>query len=325
VFWLVGLVAVGGCDRLPWPSNGDDKEAQATSPAAQRPVTPSRPSVAPGDVLATVNGVSISRHDVESRIQELKALLTNLGQPWTPLSDDQLEGVLDELINSEVLSQDAVARGLDRSSDTQRRWEFTRRVFFTQEWLRWTQEEREVGSADVERYYEDNKRGFRVPERRQLRQIIVASEDQAKRALAQLLGESVEFAALAQQISLAPTAAQGGLLPGRVMRAAEKAFMYPTDADATAAGVTSLDPALEAAAFAIDQVNGLSNYVKGSDNRFHIFQLVEREEERQRPLSEVWDQIKNFLLAQQLQQRVEALRAKAEIERFPERLEGVTQ
>ena len=321
------LLGGAGCEKLAGLFGGQSPPKSESATAAERTSapTPARPPVLPADILASVNGVSIGRGDLELRIEEFKALTANLGQPWSALTQPQLEAGLDELVNSELMSQDAVARGLDRSLDVQRRWEYARRAFFAQEWLRWNRERLKVESAEVEQFYEQNRQGFRDPERRRLRQLTVASEDQAKQALAQLHGGSTEFAALAKQISLAPSAADGGLLPKQVMRAAEKAFLYPMETDAEAAGVMSLDPALEAAAFAIDQVNGLSNYVKGPDGQFHLFQLVERKEARERPLTEVWDQVKNYLLIQKLQQTVEELRSKAKVERFPERLETVQQ
>ena len=279
----------------------------------------------PGDVIASINGVPVSKADIDLRIEELKGLMANLGQEWKPLTGEQMSAVLDELVNNELMSQAAVARGLDRQLETQRRWDFLRRGFFAQEWLRWNQTRLEVSSAEVEQAYETNKLGFREPERRKLRQLTVATEDQAKQALAQLLSGSTSFDELAKQISVGPTASQGGLLSKWVMRAQEKAFVFPSEADAETAGVISLDPALEAAAFAVDQVNGLSSYVKGADNRYHLFQLVERQAEKQRTLTDVWDQIKNYLLVQKLQNSLEELRTQAKIERFPERLQSVSQ
>ena len=313
---------IAGCDQLPW---GNKKPVDATPATAQSSTAPGRPVVAPGEVVATVNGVDISKQDVEFRVQELKAMVVNLNRPWTSLTEDQLKGVVDELVNNELMSQDALARGLDRSTDTRRRWEFLRRGFFVQEWILAKQDQFKIGSTDVEQYYEQNKLGFRVPERRRLRQISVASEEQAKSVLGRLLSEGADFAALAKESSLAPTASQGGMITGWVMRATEQAFLYRTEADASAADVSHLDPALEAAAFAIDRVNGLSSYVKGPDDRYHLFQLVEREQERTRPLNEVWDQIKNFLLLQKAQQELDALKQRAKVETFPERLATVTQ
>lgn len=329
---LACLIGLAGCDKLPGFSQETPASPQSTasatstaSSAAPAAVTPERPAVAPSDVMATVNGVSISKADLKFRIEELKALLKNAGQAWKPLTAEQLDGLLKEMVNTELMSQDAAARGLGRSAEAQQRWEMIRRNFFAQEWLTWNRTRLEVGSGEVEQYYEKNKLGFREPERRRLRQLTVDSEAQAKQALARLLGDSMDFSELVKQISTGANAPTGGMIPEWVMRANEKAFMYGTDADAKAAGVISLDPALEAAVFAIDQVNGFSNYVKGSDNRYHIFQLVERKEARQRPSSEVWDSIKNFLLVQKLQEAITELKGKAKVEEFPERLTGIDQ
>jgi hypothetical protein len=323
--WYLIPILLAGCEQVTSLVGGGKKSTTSAAATAAEPVTPTKSVVPPSEVLATVNGAPISKADIELRLQEFKALTENLGQLWTPPTHAQLEAGLDELINNELMSQAAVKRGLDRTGDTQRRWDYARRQFFAQEWLRWNQQRLEVGSAEVEQFYEQNKLGFREPERRRLRQLAVGSEDEAKRALSRLLAGEVDVASLAQQISLAPTAAKGGLLEGWVMRANEKGFAFPTEADAEAAGVTSLDPALEATVFAINQVDALSGYVKGPDGRFHIFQLVERQEERQRPLSEVWDQVKNFLLLQKLQGEMDALRAGAAVERFTERLGEVKQ
>ena len=320
------LLLTAGCDNLPWSTKKQDAgNANAGLTTAQSVVAPAKPQVLPGDVLATVNRAAISKQDLELRLQELKTLTESAGQTWTPLTTEQLGEVLDELINTELMSQDALARGLDRSVDVAQRWEYLRRGFFAQEWLRWHQERLSVQPEEVDKYYEDNKAGFRVPSRLRLRQIIVASEDQAKRALSQLHGGTTDFANLAQQISLGPTAAKGGELPLWVMREQEKAFVYGTEAEAQADGVMSLDPALEAAAFAIDQMNGLSSYVKGADNQYHIFQLAQRQEEHLREKQAVWDDVKNFLSLQKLRTSIEELRGKTTVERFPDRLEGVVQ
>jgi len=325
---LAALVGVVGCEKLPWSSKARDSgTATAALTTAQHAAAPAKPAVLPSETLAVINAVPISKTDIELRLQELKMLVETSGGQWGALSREEVEAVLDELVNTELMSQDTVARGLDRSLDVQRRWEYLRRGFFAQEWVKWNRERLNVPPEDIERYYETNKGGYgiKVPARARLRQLIVDSEDQANKALAQLHGGAVDFESLAKQISLGPTAAQGGLLPNWVMRANEKALFYPTEADAAKDGVISLDPILEAAAFAIDGVNHVSNYVKGSDNRYHIFQLVERQEEHLRDKREVWDQIKAYLEAQKLKTAIEELRSKAALERFPERLEGAAQ
>ena len=331
--WLVVVSVVGlsGCEKLPWSANQQSQSAATTSAvspaAATSPAAPAqvKVSVAPDDVIAMVNGQPISKMDVELRIQDLKALITSLGREWKPLNSQQLSALLDELVNNELVMQDASSRGLDRSEETQQRLEYLKRSFYTQEWLRWNRDKLQDSDEEVQQYYDANKQGFRQPERRKLRQIVVASEAEAKQALSKLLSESVDFATVAQQISTAPTAASGGMINEWVMKANEKRFLYPSDADAAAAGIISLDESLEAAAFAIDKENGLSNYVKGTDGKFHVFQLAKKEDSRQRMLSEVRDGIKNFLLSQKLQQSITDLSAKAKVQKYPERLESVKQ
>ena len=325
---LILLVSVLGCEKLPWPpksASGQSATASSSAPSAPASTAPAKVSVPPSEVLATVNGVSISKADMELRITELKSLVASLNKEWKPLTHDQMENLVEELISNELMSQDALQRGLDRQTETQQRWEFLHRGFFMQEWLRWNQQRLDVSATDVQDYYEKWKLGFRVPERRKLRELVVAAEDQVKQALSQLLAGSVEFQTLAQQISVGPTAAKGGQLDGWIVRASEKTSLYGSDAEATAAGVISLDPVLEAAVFAIDRPGGFSNYVKGADNRFHLFQLVEREAERQRPLTEVYEQVKSYKVREKLQQAVADLEKHAKVERFPEHWDAVTQ
>lgn len=317
---LAGVLAVAGCDNLPWSSKNENASAGLTT--VQSGVAPAKPAVLPTEIVASVNGAPIATSDLELRTQELKALVEGSGETWTPLTKEQLTALLDEMVNNELASQDAVARGLDRSLETQRRWEYLRRQFFAQEWLRSMQAQLEVPSDDVERYYTENKEGFRDREQVRLRQLSVASEDEAKRALSQLYAGSLSFEALAKQISVGPSASDGGLLPKWVMRAADRDFMAYVQPDLD---VLVLDPALETAAFAITQPNGFSSYVKGADGRFHMFQLVERKAETQRPLAEVHDQIKSFLTLEKLQNAVEAMKGKAQIERHEERLDSIVQ
>lgn len=313
-------LALAGCDNMPWANK--DGNASAGLTTAQSGMVPGKPSVLPNDVLASVNGVPISKADLELRIQELKALVEGSGEAWTPLTREQLTALLDEMVNNELASQDAVARGLDRSLETQRRWEYLRRQFFAQEWLRSMQTQLDVPSEQVERYYTENKEGFRDRESIRLRQLSVGSEEEAKRALSQLYAGSLSFESLARQISSGPSAADGGLLPKPVMRAADRDFMAYVQPDLD---VLVLDPLLETAAFAITQANGLSSYVKGADGRSHIFQLVARAPEAQRPLAEVHDQIKSFLTLEKLQEAVDALKGKAQVERHEERLDSIVQ
>lgn len=318
------LTVLAGCEQWTGASTSATPAKTADMPSSG---LPSRPPVAPADVLVKVNDRVITTKDVALTLQDMKATAQALGRPWQTLPVEQqadaydLHDVLDELVMAELRAQDAVSRGLDRKTDVQARFWQRYRNFFSQEWVASQLEHvaAEVSEAQVEQYYQDNPWAFREPERLRLRQLVVAAEDQARAALVKLL-EGVDFVSVAQQMSIRPDTAQGAAVEQWVMRAAEKATFAPADDR-----VRALDPALEQAAFAIDKVGGVSSYVKGPDGHLYVFQLVERSEGRQRPLTEVSDNIRNFLRLQQLSQKGDELKKKAKIETFDERLANVEQ
>ncbi len=326
--WLVVVVGMAscGCEKLPWTSSSSSTHAAPSASTPSGTTVPSRPAVLPLEIVAKVNSAVISKRDVELALQEARATVEAAGGTWKPLSthDDpdqyDLPDLLNDLVTVELRAQDALTRGLDRSPEAQQSFAYLYRTFFAQQWLRWQLDRIKPTPEEISQFYNENKAGFRNPERIRIRQLIVDSEDKAKVALVKLL-EGVDFVELAQQVSSQPAAAQGPLVDKWVMRSVEKAAFAPDDQNVR----ELLDPALEQAAFAIDKEGGLSHYVKGPDGKFHIFQLVKREAGHQKELVEVSDAIRNHLRLKKLNDLTDELKAKAQIERFSERLEGVSQ
>lgn len=322
---LLAAAVSGGCDQLPWGRH------DASQPTPLNASTPSVtavpvPSVLPSEIVAKVNGTPISRRDVEFAIQEARAGLEAAGGVWEPLAlqDDpdryDLPDVLNDLTVVELRAKDALARGLDRQPEAQRRLYYLYRSFFAQEWVRWQLERLNPTAEEIAQFYNDNKPGFRDPDRIKVRQLIVDAEDKAKAALVKLL-EGMDFVEIAKQVSLQPDAAQGPLADKWVLRSVEKAAFAPEDDTLR----EFVDPALEQAAFSIEKDGGISHYVKAGDGRYYIFQLVKRQPGRQQELLEVSDGIRTHLQLKALSDLTDALRAKAAIEPFSDRLEGVSQ
>jgi peptidyl-prolyl cis-trans isomerase C len=67
-----------------------------------------------------------------------------------------------------------------------------------------------VSQAEIKRYYEANRQDFDKPDQVRARQIVVATEQEAKKVRQQLLEPGADFANLARQTSKAPEAGQGG-------------------------------------------------------------------------------------------------------------------
>lgn len=336
---LLAIMTCFGCDKLGGASSGTSPAAASASvaPSSQagaagtaRPpmamAMPARPVASASEVIAKVNDRTLGKRDLELAIQDLKATAAALGQPWTPLSSQDLPNQYDlhdlvnDLIAAELRAQDAVARGLDRNPDAQYRFWNRFRAFFAQEWVAWQVERTAVTQDEVEKFYKENQPGFREPEQIRVRQLVVPSEDAAKTVLVRLL-QGADFVAVAKETSVRPEAADGALVEQWVLRSADKAAFAP--------GNDRLrdlrDPTLEQAAFAVDKAGGTSTYVKGADGNYHIFQLVERKAGRQRPLVDVADNIHNFLQVQKIAELSNALRGKAHVDLFPERLVDLKQ
>ena len=69
-----------------------------------------------------------------------------------------------------------------------------------------------VSASEVRRYYNENPQEFERPEQVRVRQIVVVSEEEARKILDQLQNEKADFATLARQKSTAPEAEEGGSL-----------------------------------------------------------------------------------------------------------------
>ncbi len=67
-----------------------------------------------------------------------------------------------------------------------------------------------VPLSEVRRYYQENLQEFQRPEQVRVRQIVVATEDEAQKLLDRLQNEKADFATLARQKSTAPEAEEGG-------------------------------------------------------------------------------------------------------------------
>ena len=321
VVLVAGLAVLAGCDKIQSlmpskpPASGAHTAAMPMASSAQ----PVQPVVPQTDLIAKINDRVLSKRDIELTIQDLKNTTEALGRTWKPLSEQDLKDLAEGLIMAELRAQDALARGVDRQTDVQQRLQHRLRTFFAQEWVSWQLSRAAVTQKEVDDFYATNQAGFREPEQIRLRQLVFASEEQAKTALVKLL-EGSDMATIAST-SVRPEAATGPLVDQWVLRSNEKAAFAPNNDK-----VRDLrDPVLEQAAFAIDKIGGTSSYVKGADSNYHIFQLVERKPGRQRPLVEVSDNIRNFLQLRKIEQATEELKTKAKIERAPENLKSVEQ
>ena len=185
---LAGAAVLAAC-LVPAQAQDAAKAAKAARPAAT-------------GTVATVNGVAIpaSRGDLIARTR------TQRGEPDSP----QLrQAVRDELINREVIMQEATKSGLTKSPEFVTQMELVRQQIVLQAYGQDFIRKNPVSEADVQKEYERVKATMGDKEYK-VRHILVEQEEQAKGLIADLK-KGAKFEELAQKNSKDEgTKARGG-------------------------------------------------------------------------------------------------------------------
>jgi peptidyl-prolyl cis-trans isomerase C len=169
--------------------------AQQT-PAGAAPAAADKP-------LATVNGVAIPQKLYEHAVKQAIAH----GNPDTP----QLrEAVKAQLIARELFVQEAAKQKLDKDPQVLAAAEEAKRNAMLQKYLQGQIQVKQVTEEDVKAHYEKAKAALGAKEF-QLRAIMLNSEQRAREVRDQAV-KGKDFAELARQWSLAPSATRGGEL-----------------------------------------------------------------------------------------------------------------
>ena len=332
VFPLIVALVVCGCSRTATEAATPAKaEASQTAAATPKPVPAELP-----DVLARVNGETVTKSDFDRAVQAVEA------RAGGPIPADQrdrvLRGVLDQLIGYKVLAQETKARNIavpDAEIDArinQIRGQFPNEEAFTamlaqrkltleqvksdarQDMAISKMIEAEIAAKiavkpeQVTDFYAKNPDQFKEGESVRASHILIAvpkGADAAAKAQARAKAEGVlkdvkagkDFAALAKEHSADPgSAAQGGDLGFF-----QQGQMVGPFNDAA----FSLAP-------------GAISDVVETDFGFHIIKVVEKKPGRTIPLDDVKPQVEQYLQQMNRQEQTEAfvngLRAKGKIE-----------
>src|SRR3989338_3129455 len=200
VFGLCFIFLIMVCEKVSNLLN-PKKPAQeaATAPLAVK-----------GPIIAKVNNFPITLEDLE---QEVKAYNTIVpaDKPEAKITtrDQKVNYLKTEMVRRAILYQEALARGLDRNEDVLRALEKTKQDLLILELVRQETDKVDVPSSEIEDYYNTYKEQLKEPEERQIREIVLSTEQEAKDILIQLL-QGADFAALAKERSKSSSAKDGG-------------------------------------------------------------------------------------------------------------------
>jgi peptidyl-prolyl cis-trans isomerase C len=267
------LVLAAALAALPLAAAAQDAAKKSAKPAAK------------GEAVATVNGVPVPASRLDFLVQQQRGR-------GAPDNDQTRSLIRDELVNREVIVQEAQKAGLAKSAEVQTQMDIARQEIIVGAFLRDWVKKHPVTDAEVQKEYDRAKAQSGDKEYR-ARHILVETEDQAKDLIAQLK-KGAKFDELATKNSKDSGSAQrGGDLDWSVPAAYDKQF-----SDAMVK--------LEKGKFTEVPVQTRFGY--------HIIQLDDTRQTRFPPLAEVKPRIQQQITQHKVDELVKGLRAKAKVE-----------
>ncbi len=150
---------------------------------------------------AVVNGVAIPQERLDMRVK----VAANQGQPDTP---ELRKALKDDLINLELLSQEAVKKGLDKQPETVQQLELVRESTLAGVYVQDYTKNHPISEDALKQEYDSLKEKLGKKEYKAAH-ILVGTEDEAKAVAAQLK-KGTKFEKLAKEKSKDPGSAPNG-------------------------------------------------------------------------------------------------------------------
>ncbi len=156
-----------------------------------------------GPFLAKVGNTTITQADYDREFQALPEYAQQL------FADEQGKGkFLNEIINKEMLHQEALKKGLDKTPDFQKKLEeFKKLTLVTELFQKEIMARAKISDQEVKAYYDQHKEEFTPTMQIKASHILVKTEDEAKKALARLK-KGEKFGDIAKAISIDPGSAK---------------------------------------------------------------------------------------------------------------------
>jgi peptidyl-prolyl cis-trans isomerase C len=273
-FIFIGIL---GCDKIKVPGPKKTEVAEVKT----APVMPQ----AKGVIVAKVNNIPIGLDDLNQEIEMYNANVPE-EQPELKITnrEQRVNYLKNEMVRRTLLYQDALDKGLDRNEEVLTALDKTKMQLLVMELVKQISEKVDVSSKEVEDYYNTYKEQLKEPEERQIREIVSSSDQEARDILIQLL-QGADFAALAKVNSKSSSAKDGGDL----------GFIKP--------GTKS--PQFDSVAFSDSLDTGRISSIFKTPDGYSIIKLEAKRGGKQKPLSEMWDEIKKGLVFMKQQQAIE--------------------
>ena len=188
---LASSALVVGCEGQNKTTSGTAAPATATA----------APAVSKEDAVASVNGLYISKADLQALEDDIAA--RTHGQQSFPK-----EKLIDELVQRELLVQAATNKQLQSAPDVVKQLEMARRSLLAQALIKNYLETNPIKDEDLKAEY-DKQIGAQDKTEYKARHILVKTEDEAKKIIEQL-DKGKDFAELAKKNTTDPSGKESG-------------------------------------------------------------------------------------------------------------------
>ena len=158
-----------------------------------------------GNYVVKIDGTTLTKEDVQTEMNSLPEMAKQFFQ-----GPEGTARFVDELVKKEMLYLEAKKMGLDKSKEFERKVEDYKKITLINELLQKEIESKsKVREKDAEDYYNGHKDDFMMHTQVKLSQIVLANEDDAKKAF-QRLKNGEDFAKVASEVSTDKKTAKSG-------------------------------------------------------------------------------------------------------------------
>ncbi len=290
--WAALVAALVSCSK----KKKDEPHAAASASASAGPKALS-PELAK-KTLAKVGDRVITLGDYAAALERMDPFERMRYQ-----SPDRRRRLLDEMVEVELLAQEAARRGLDKAPETKERIRQVLRDEVLEEVRKGAPGANDIPEADLRAYYDAHKDDFAEPERRRVAAIVLDSEPSAKAALAKAMGaEGKAWGELVERLSVQ----RGPRLSSTPSELSGDLGIVGPPGHPRGANPRVPEPVREAA-FKVAELNKTYPSIVESDGKFYVIRVTSKSPGRERRYEESVRAIRTAVVQARIKEREQAL------------------
>jgi parvulin-like peptidyl-prolyl isomerase len=163
------------------------------------------------EVLATVNGTNITNEDIDLIARQM----TQGQKSFADIPEEYKQKIIEGAVTKTLLIQNALKSNVEKNSDFKKAMDAAKGDIALQVWQKLELDKITVDEKDAKAFYQSNIKSLTQPEQVSASHILVKTEEEAKKIIADLSKVSkadlaVKFADAAKNLSTGPSAPRGG-------------------------------------------------------------------------------------------------------------------